>query len=255
MIEKKELKVLVIGESCDDIFIYGDVLRLSPEAPVPVIKPLREVYSKGMAENVELNLKSLGVDTQLICNTEEVVKIRYVDNSYNYILLRIDENDEVSNLNLRELPNLNDFDLVVFADYDKGFLSKDDIEEISSNCNCPTFLDTKKKLGNWCKHISFIKINYHEYLRSKDKIDNNGWLKNKTIITRGPNGCDFNGKNYPTKEVSVKDVAGAGDSFLAGLIFKYIHTYNIEESIEFANKCSTQVVQKRGVSIINKDEI
>ena len=217
MIEKKELKVLVIGESCDDIFIYGDVLRLSPEAPVPVIKPLREVYSKGMAENVELNLKSLGVDT--------------------------------------ELPNLDDFDLVVFADYDKGFLSKDDIEEISSNCNCPTFLDTKKKLGNWCKHISFIKINYHEYLRSKDKIDNNGWLKNKTIITRGPNGCDFNGKNYPTKEVSVKDVAGAGDSFLAGLIFKYIHTYNIEESIEFANKCSTQVVQKRGVSIINKDEI
>jgi bifunctional ADP-heptose synthase (sugar kinase/adenylyltransferase) len=195
------MKVLVIGESCDDVFIYGEVLRLSPEAPVPVIKPLREVYSKGMAENVD------------------------------------------------------DFDLVVFADYNKGFLSKSDILEISSKCNCPTFLDTKKKLGEWCKNISFIKINYHEYLRSKTKIDNNEWLKNKTIITRGPNGCDFGGKNYPTKEVSVKDVAGAGDSFLAGLIFKYIHTYNIEESIEFANKCSTQVVQKRGVSIINKNKL
>ena len=65
MVEKKELKVLVIGESCDDVFIYGEVLRLSPEAPVPVIKPLRETYSKGMAENVELNLKSLGVNTHL----------------------------------------------------------------------------------------------------------------------------------------------------------------------------------------------
>lgn len=249
------MKILVIGESCDDIFIYGEVLRLSPEAPVPVIKPLREVYSKGMAENVQLNLKSLELDTELICNSEEVVKIRYVDNSYNYILLRIDENDKVNPLNLTELPNLDEFDLVVFADYDKGFLSKSDIEEISSKCNCPTFLDTKKKLGDWCKNISFIKINYHEYLRSKTKIDNNEWLKNKTIITRGPNGCDFGGKNYPTKEVSVKDVVGAGDSFLAGLIFKYIHTYNIEESIQFANKCSTQVVQKRGVSIINKSEL
>lgn len=247
------MKVLVIGESCDDVFIYGDVLRLSPEAPVPVIKPLRETYSKGMAENVQLNLKALEVDAHLVCNTEEVVKIRYVDDSYNYILLRVDENDKVSPCKIEELPNLNEFDLIVFADYDKGFLSKSDIEQISSNSNCPTFLDTKKKLGNWCKHISYIKINYNEYLRSKTQIDSNVLLKEKTIITRGPNGCDWNGKNYPTKDVGVKDVAGAGDSFLAGLIFKYIQTSSIEESIEFANKCSTQVVQQKGVSIINKE--
>jgi D-beta-D-heptose 7-phosphate kinase/D-beta-D-heptose 1-phosphate adenosyltransferase len=247
------MRVLVIGESCDDVFIYGEGLRLSPEAPVPVIKPLRETNSKGMAENVELNLNALGIETHLICNNEKVTKIRYVDDSYNYILLRIDENDVVSPFKLTELPNLDDFDLVVFADYDKGFLSKSDILEISSKCNCPTFLDTKKKLGDWCKEISFIKINYHEYLRSKTKIDNNTWLKNKTIITRGPNGCDFVDKNYPTKNVGVKDVAGAGDSFLAGLIFKYIQTRSIQESLEFANKCSTQVVQQKGVSIINKE--
>jgi bifunctional ADP-heptose synthase (sugar kinase/adenylyltransferase) len=249
------MKVLIIGESCDDIFIYGDVVRLSPEAPVPIIKPIREVYSKGMAENVELNLKALDVETELICNSEEIVKTRYVDNSYNYILLRIDENDIVSKINLSSVSDIEKYDLVVFADYDKGFLTKKDIELISSKCNCPTFLDTKKKLGDWCKHISYIKINYNEYLQSKNQIDNNNWLKEKTIITRGPNGCDFGGKNYPTQEVSVKDVAGAGDTFLAGLIFKYIHTYDIEESIRFANQCSTQVVQQRGVSIINKSEL
>lgn len=249
------MKVLIIGESCDDVFIYGEVLRLSPEAPVPIIKPLRESHSKGMAENVQLNLKSLGLDTTLICNTEEVVKTRYVDNSYNYILLRIDENDKVNPLNLTELPNLDNFDLVVFTDYDKGFLSESDIYEISSNCNCPTFLDTKKKLGDWCRNISFIKINYTEYLRSKDVIDNTDWLRNKIIITRGPNGCDYGGINYPTHEVSVKDVAGAGDTFLAGLVSEYLKTNNISKSIEFANKCSTQVVQKRGVSIININEL
>ena len=158
--------VLIVGDAMIDAYMWGNIHRNSPEAPVPVIKPLREVYSKGMAENVELNLKSLDVDTQLICNSEEVVKIRYVDNSYNYILLRIDENDKVSPLKLTELPNLDDFDLVVFADYNKGFLSKSDILEISSKCNCPTFLDTKKKLGSWSTWCTYIKINHYEYERS-----------------------------------------------------------------------------------------
>ena len=103
--------------------------------------------------------------------------------------------------------------LLYLKDYDKGFLSKKDIELISSKCNCPTFLDTKKKLGDWCKNISYIKINYAEYLRSKKQIDSKDWLKKKTIITRGPNGCDFGGKNYPTQEVGVKDVGIGGDTF------------------------------------------
>lgn len=250
-----DMKILVIGETCEDIFIYGEVNRLSPEAPAPIIKPIRKTSNRGMAENVKLNIEALGLNTNLITNKEDVKKIRYVDESYNYILLRIDENDSVSNIDLSNLPNLNEFDLIVIADYDKGFLKKSDIKYIAENCNCKTFLDTKKKLGEWCKPISYLKINYSEYKRSKKYIESNSWLKDKTIITRGPNGCDFGGKNYPTKEVSVKDVAGAGDSFLAGLIFKYIHTYNIEESIEFANKCSTQVVQQRGVSIINKNKL
>ena len=251
----RTMKVLVIGENCTDVFIYGDVKRLSPEAPIAVIEPRHQTTNKGMAENVQLNLTALGVNTELCSNTEEITKTRYVDSSYNYILLRIDNNDSVEKIKLDDLPNLDEFDLVVFADYNKGFLTKEDIELISSKCKCPTFLDTKKKLGNWCKHISYIKINYNEYLRSEKQINNNNWLKEKTIITRGPNGCDFGGKNYPTQEVSVKDVAGAGDTFLAGLIFKYIHTYDIHQSIEFANKCSTQVVQKRGVSIIDINEL
>lgn len=251
----QNIKVLVIGENCTDVFIYGSVNRLSPEAPIPIIKPISQTSNKGMAENVQLNLQALGVDTELVTNNEEIVKIRYVDSSYNYILLRIDENDEVKPIYLGDLSNLDEYDFVVFADYDKGFLSKKDIELISSKCNCPTFLDTKKKLGDWCKNVSYIKINYAEYLRSKKQIDSKDWLKKKTIITRGPNGCDFGGKNYPTQEVGVKDVAGAGDTFLAGLIFKYICTYDIDSSIEFANKCSTQVVQKKGVSIIDKNNL
>lgn len=246
----KEKNVLVIGESCEDVFIYGKVDRLSPEAPAPIIKPNNSVSNHGMAGNVISNMKSLGMNPKIITNSEIIKKIRYVDESYNYILLRIDENDEVKKL--KDLPDVTKFDVIIFVDYNKGFLSKEDILNLSSDSNL-TFLDTKKRLGEWCREIDFIKINYNEYLNSKEFIDNNDWIKEKLIVTRGPYGCDYNGVNYPTKDVGVKDVAGAGDSFLAGLIFKYIQTNSIENSIQFANRCSTQVVQKKGVSVINKN--
>jgi sugar/nucleoside kinase (ribokinase family) len=50
--------------------------------------------------------------------------------------------------------------------------------------------------------------------------------------------------------VPVKDISGAGDTFLAGLVSKYLKTVDIIKSIEFAQKCTTKVVQKHGVSTI-----
>jgi D-beta-D-heptose 7-phosphate kinase/D-beta-D-heptose 1-phosphate adenosyltransferase len=248
------MKILIIGEICEDVFIYGDVNRLSPEAPIPVIEPKSETKNKGMAGNVESNLKALGFNTHLISNNELMRKIRYVDDSYNYILLRIDENNKVSNVDIDAVLKIEDiYDAVVIVDYDKGFLKEEDILKISTKFNCHVFMDTKKILGEWCKEIDYIKVNYSEYLKSKSFIEKSDWIKNKLIVTRGKYGCDYNGKNFPTKDVSIKDVAGAGDTFLSGLIFKYIQTNSIEQSIRFANLCSTQVVQKRGVSIIDKN--
>ena len=60
----------------------------------------------------------------------------------------------------------------------------------------------------------------------------------------------YQGTSYPTKEVPVKDVSGAGDTFLAGLVFEYVKSYNIKKAIHFAQKCTTIVVQKTGVATI-----
>jgi len=246
-------KVLLIGETCDDIFIYGTVNRLSPEAPIPVINPIHTITNKGMAENVKLNLESLGINCDFLTNNETITKTRYVDDSYNYILLRIDENDIVNPLDV--INNLDNYEYLIIADYNKGLLKKEFIKKITQNFKGITFIDTKKKLGKWCSNIDFIKINFNEYERSKNFIKNNSWINDKLIVTRGKFGCDYKQKTYPTKEVSIKDVAGAGDTFLAGLIFKYIQTNSIEDSLDFANKCSTQVVQKRGVSIVDKTKL
>ena len=56
------MNVLVIGDSCQDVFCYCECDRLAPEAPVPVLDYKYEQKSPGMAYNAYRNIKSLGVD-------------------------------------------------------------------------------------------------------------------------------------------------------------------------------------------------
>ena len=60
------LKVLVVGDCMLDHYLWGDVHRISPEAPVPVVKIERDTYRLGGACNVALNLKSLGAQVELM---------------------------------------------------------------------------------------------------------------------------------------------------------------------------------------------
>lgn len=243
------MKILVIGDSCTDIFRYGKVERIAPEAPVPIIVPEKETSNPGMAGNVVANLKALGAEIDFVTNQTEIRKIRYVCSKYNHLLLRVDENDTCESFNIGSL-YLNKYDAIVISDYCKGFLSEEDIKTISQFYQSVIFLDTKKILGDWAHDINFIKINYHEYERNREVLLNDNILQNKTIVTRGKYGCDYQGKNYPTIDVPVKDVSGAGDTFLAGLVVEYVRSKDIEKAIQFAQDCTTLVVQKSGVSTV-----
>ena len=67
-------KVIVIGDSCTDIFKYGDIDRICPEAPVPIIKTTHEVKNGGMSKNVVSNLEAMGVDVvHIITNPNEQI--------------------------------------------------------------------------------------------------------------------------------------------------------------------------------------
>ena len=56
------MRVLVIGDSCTDVFVYGNIERICPEAPVPVFNPIHKVQNGGMARNVKSNLEALGLE-------------------------------------------------------------------------------------------------------------------------------------------------------------------------------------------------
>jgi sugar/nucleoside kinase (ribokinase family) len=66
----------------------------------------------------------------------------------------------------------------------------------------------------------------------------------------GGEGCRFEGINFPVEKVEVKDSSGAGDSFMAALIIKYLDSEDIITSIKFANKLASQIVKQRGVGVI-----
>lgn len=244
-----KFKILVIGDSCEDVFVYGKSERLSPEGPAPVFIPLYETVNGGMAKNIVSNLNTTGVSIDLITNINKIKKTRYVDESFNYLFLRVDESDWCEHININTLPDLSQYHAIIISDYNKGFLIEDDISYISKN-HPMVFMDTKKLLGDWASDVFMIKINFNEYQSNLEYLQKNKKMLAKTIITRGKHGCDFNNQNYPTKSVDVKDVSGAGDTFIAGFVWKYLCTQDIDTSLKYANECSTVVVQKRGVATI-----
>ena len=244
-------RVLVIGEQCDDIFIYGDTPRLSPEGPAPIFIPKREVYNGGMGMNVMKNLMSLGIEVDFEHQQSFITKTRHIHESSNTLLLRIDEEKNIDNIGDR-LPKLDfwDYPMVVVSDYNKGFLTEEDIAYIAykhPNVIC----DTKKKLGEWCRDLRFIKLNRSEFENNKEFIEENDWILEKLIITLDKDGCMYKGTSYPTEQVEIMDISGAGDTFVAGFVKEFLDTEDVPKSIQFANRCSAQVVQKRGVTTID----
>ena len=259
------MRVLVVGDSCEDVFVYGDIERISPEAPIPVFVPSHIEKNNGMAKNVSHNVEALEMDITTITNKNGIVKRRYVDNRSGQMVLRVDEHDYCERIDKKVLKGLRDnkctphfgsetnIDAIIISDYCKGFLEEEDIQFICDN-NDNVFVDTKKKLGRWIEFADYIKINELEYKKNHELLSDKGF-EEKLIVTLGSKGCRWNGRDFSVEEVPVKDVSGAGDTFLAGLVRGYLDTQNIEKAINFAQKCTTIVVQKHGVAAVELKEL
>lgn len=244
-------KVLLIGDSCIDEYRIGTVDRLSPEAPVPVIKLIDQYQLPGMASNVHHNLKKLGVDPDFITNEQQITKTRYIDQRSGQHLLRVDSEPEIINWSGNSPLPIEQYDAIVISDYNKGFLSYDNIEQIIKSSKGPVFIDTKKTdLARFTGAI--IKINETEFKSCQTKND-------LLIVTLGSKGAALiHGEQqtyFSTEAVPVVDVCGCGDTFLSALVYQYIMTKNLESSIIFANRAASITVQHQGNYAPSKEEI
>lgn len=231
------LKILLVGDNCLDVYWFGVVDRISPEAPVPVFQYKYTEQHAGMAGNVSKNLETFGCDVTYI-HKDTATKTRLIDLRSKQQVVRIDNDVAVEPLELSDLGTI-DYDAIVVSDYNKGTISYELIEQLIQT-GLPVFVDTKKTnlerfQGAW------VKINELEYSRIKSECSG-------LIVTRGARGASVvhHKIECSAPEVEVADVTGAGDTFLAAFAYWYVNTNDLVESIKFAVRASVVTVQHLG---------
>jgi len=252
---KSQFQILVIGDSCQDVYHYGICERLSPEAPIPILKLTKTETKPGMCLNVAKNLEGLGSVVDTITQQEKIIKHRYVEEKRFVHLLRVDEeSSDVKQINIDEVKSAlqkSTYDALVISDYNKGFLNPKSCKEIVQivNCSIPIFVDSKKQDLS-CFSNCIIKINKYEKQKVQSLPE-----KFELIVTLGENGAEWKDKHYPTAKSKLYDVCGAGDTFLASLTHKYLQTKELDQSIIFANKCASISVTHFGNFILRQQDV
>jgi len=254
----KSFKILIIGDSCIDRYNYGTCDRISPEAPVPVLKTSRIEDKPGMVLNVQRNLESFGHDTRVLTNTKEIIKERFVDEKTMQHLLRVDAGEA------NRLPPMSEslietvkksgfeYDCVVISDYDKGFICNKNCNKIIDSLrgeNCVIFVDSKKTDLS-CYEDCIIKLNELEF----SKIEKQP-INSEMIVTLGSRGASWRGREFETEPAKVFDVCGAGDTFLAAFVTAYMSFFSFPIAIEFANKCAAISVKKFGNYVVSLEDV
>jgi len=243
--------ILLLGDSCEDIYHFGSCDRLSQEAPVPIFNESRTETKGGMSANVKNNLKSFGFSVEHITNDTRIEKHRFFDTKFNAHVLRYDKGERTNRFSISLLEKVGyNFDAVVISDYNKGFL---DSFYIKSLCeifkDTPVFADSKKKDLS-CFSDCLLKINEKEF-----ELCGGMGSNVELIVTLGGKGAEYKDRIFPTKAREVFDVCGAGDVFLSALVYSGLDGSSIEESIELANKAATLSVSKAQTYVLSEKDI
>ncbi len=194
------LNALIIGDVMLDAYLWGNVERISPEAPVPIVQVYKRANRLGGAANVALNIKALGANP-IICsvigddiqaqafyallneayisnegiikskNRITTTKFRVIGN--NAQMLRVDE-ETLTNLSteeealfierIKKIIQTTKIDVIVFQDYDKGVISKSVINKIMKlvKGTIPIAVDPKHKNFFYYKNVDLFKPNLKE---------------------------------------------------------------------------------------------
>ena len=250
------MKVLVFGDVIVDKYIYGTSERISPEAPVPVVKYQHEVKTLGGAGLVYENLKSLDVDVTLFeTNQPHSVKTRIICDGH-YITRIDDDKDADGTAVLKNVlrSDFSQYDYVILSDYNKGVL--DDSLRIIEHINkfdCKIIVDPKEHATQY-KGAWLVKPNNSEFT----KFGFCQWQGNIVTTNAGDNvvasidGVDY---NLPVAQVEVSDVTGAGDCFLAAFVYGLTKNYDYTQCLELAIKGSRRAVQHVGTHILTHSDI
>jgi rfaE bifunctional protein kinase chain/domain len=302
--------ILVIGDLMIDHYIWGNATRLSPEAPVPIVHVKNESTTLGGAGNVVQNLVSLGANVSIagvigddadganlikILESEAVktdnivndstrpttVKTRVLAGSHQ--LVRIDK--EISDAITVDLEdelisklsnNIEQADIILLSDYNKGLLSltlTQRIIKLAAQHNKKVIVDPKGL--NYEKYAGafLIKPNRKELAEAAkvEKINNINDVENAAksiftqteteylIVTLSEEGMAIvtpqSSKLLPVKATEVFDVTGAGDTVIATIAYFLASGLTVNEACELANHAAAIVIRHIGSATTTIDAI
>lgn len=265
--------ILVCGDAMTDRYYFGDVRRISPEAPVPVVAVSRTEDREGGAANVANNVRALGVACETIFSSskDKIVKIRVI--AKNQQVCRVDFDVPQGPVDVSAFRDrLQDCSTVIFSDYGKGALG-----------NVPELISIVKQAGK----TVLVDPKGHDYSRYfgadvvKPNLDEmkelvGGWSSETQLVdkasdlrarcglkaillTRAAAGmtlftCDGS-FDIPSVAREVYDVSGAGDTAIAAFAVALTHGHDYLSAARYANKASGIVVGRFGTAVANKEEV
>ena len=280
-------RVLVVGDVMLDRYWFGEVSRISPEAPVPVVLIRREDERLGGAANVAWNCKALGAATRLLRKMAidaslhrdrglaTTQKLRVIGRKQQ--LLRIDferpPSSEVLASKLADYKRaLAQCDLVILSDYGKGGLEH--IAEMirrarragkrvlvdpkggdysryrGASIITPNLAELREVVGSWKDERDLVRR--AQALCTRLKLE-------ALLLTRGDEGMTlFKGrKTLYVKALrrEVADVTGAGDTVIAALGVMLAAGAGLESAVRIANRAAGIVVGKLGTAVATPQEL
>jgi D-glycero-beta-D-manno-heptose-7-phosphate kinase len=306
------LRVLVIGDLMLDRYVWGRVTRISPEAPVPVVDVERVESRPGGAANVALNVAAMGAqvavcgvigdddhgrtllrhlqkdgfDTSLVRSLPDRItteKTRVIGNQQQVLRVDHEVRSQIPDAFAQELaaaivPQVADFDAVIFEDYDKGLLSPALIAAVIAEADShgvPTIVDPKYRNFLAYTDVTLFKPNMKELnealgirLSNRDLPGIRAAVQDlrarmphdMTLITLSENGVvaidkDGEAHHLPAHVRKIADVSGAGDTVVALMALALAADLPLVHAAALANLGGGLVCEEVGVVPIDRERL
>lgn len=253
-----QVKALVVGDAIIDIYHFGRVDRISPEAPVPIYIEDSEKCEtrRGGADNVAHQLEVLGCQVETVFAVKRSVKHRYF--SGHHLVFRRDS-DQVGTA--EKSISVLGFDVVVLSDYAKGVLSTDVCKNIIQDArqhNMPVVVDPKGTDWNKYSGATVICPNQQE-MQLISELRSIEADFGAVLLKRGEHGLQIRERSgftdIPTVTHQVHDVTGAGDTVTALIAASIGAKASLQDAAVIANHAAGVVVGKLGTAVCTKDEL
>ena len=298
-----QARVLTIGDVVLDRYWHGSTERISAEAPIPIVDVTEIEERLGCAANVALNISSLGAASALIGavgddesgriiktklqslgivdhlvnipDYQTITKLRILSRQQQLVRADFEKISDIKSdfFNQSLEQSMNDCDVVVMSDYDKGMLANTQhFVQAAIRSGKPVLVDPKFKNYSAYQGATLIKPNQKECeaaigawsseteLVEKCQIMIQNLGLEAMLITRGSEGLTLIEKgqqefHVPAMTHEVFDVSGAGDTVIAVVASALASGETLKDAIGMASIAAGIVVGRVGTASVSGPEL